>query len=116
MELSQDNFLIPTDGSSGSELVSFGWKICTIQGHMLAQHAGPALVQASSFSTRSLWDSINNESAITRIQQQKEYPYDYPFNTLASDWNIIAQIVALLNESNFNNDFEHVKGHQDKDK
>eukprot|EP00957_Ditylum_brightwellii_P143185 10910127-Ditylum_brightwellii.AAC.1 len=96
-ELSQGNFLIAMDRSSGSNSMSFGWKICTTQGHTLVQHA-------------------DNESIITRIQQQKDYLYDYPFNTLASDWDIIAQIVTVLNESKFNDDFEYLKGHQDRDK
>eukprot|EP00957_Ditylum_brightwellii_P182132 13876673-Ditylum_brightwellii.AAC.1 len=61
-----------------------------------------------------LWVYLDNESAITRIQQQKDYPYNHPFNTLPSDWDIIAQIVAVPNEGKFNDKFEHVKGHQDK--
>eukprot|EP00957_Ditylum_brightwellii_P069741 5296209-Ditylum_brightwellii.AAC.1 len=140
MELRQGNFLIATDGLSGSDSMSFGWKFYTMQGHTLIQHAGPVFGQTSLFQSEaygilsvllflyyaneyvqnntclSFWIYLNNASVITIIQQQKDYPYNYPFNILASDWGIIAQIVALLNESKFNDEFEHVKGHQDKDK
>eukprot|EP00957_Ditylum_brightwellii_P206279 15347675-Ditylum_brightwellii.AAC.1 len=50
------------------------------------------------------------------MHQQKEYLYNYSFNTLSSDWDIIPQIVAVFNKSNFKDAYEHAKGHQDKDK
>eukprot|EP00957_Ditylum_brightwellii_P023088 1741732-Ditylum_brightwellii.AAC.1 len=41
-KLGQGNILIATDGSSGSYLIFFGWKICMQQGQTLVQHAGTA--------------------------------------------------------------------------
>eukprot|EP00957_Ditylum_brightwellii_P017513 1319757-Ditylum_brightwellii.AAC.1 len=32
------------------------------------------------------------------------------------DWDVIAQIVAVICESNLKGEFKHIKGHQDKDK
>eukprot|EP00957_Ditylum_brightwellii_P006387 484898-Ditylum_brightwellii.AAC.1 len=32
--------------------MSFGWKICTSNGEIIAEHAGPAFRQASSFRAK----------------------------------------------------------------
>eukprot|EP00957_Ditylum_brightwellii_P186215 14176547-Ditylum_brightwellii.AAC.1 len=111
MELGQSNFIIATGGSSGTDSMSFGWKIYMQQRKMLVQYSGPAFGQTSLFRLY-----LDNETVITRVHQQKDYPYNYPFNTLASNWDVIAQVVVVLNKTNFNEDFQHVKGHQDKDK
>eukprot|EP00957_Ditylum_brightwellii_P116404 8879033-Ditylum_brightwellii.AAC.1 len=47
MELGQSNFIIATDRSSGTDSMSFGWKIYTQQVKMLVQHSGPAFGQIS---------------------------------------------------------------------
>eukprot|EP00957_Ditylum_brightwellii_P158662 12076547-Ditylum_brightwellii.AAC.2 len=53
MELGQGNFLIITDGSSGSDSMPFGWKMCTLQGQTLVQHVGPAYGQTSLFRSEA---------------------------------------------------------------
>eukprot|EP00957_Ditylum_brightwellii_P058213 4414464-Ditylum_brightwellii.AAC.1 len=107
---------------------------------MLVQHAGPAFGQASSFWSKAYGILsvilllhcakeyaqykeqagfklyLDNESVVTRIKTQQQYPYDYSFNTLTPGWDIIAQIVAVLCGSDISGEFEHVKGHQDKDR
>eukprot|EP00957_Ditylum_brightwellii_P178868 13624578-Ditylum_brightwellii.AAC.1 len=133
-------FIIATDESSGDTLMSFGWKISDHKGTMLVQHAGPAFGQASSFWSEAyrilsvilflhytkeyvqykeqvgfkLY--LDNESVITWIKTQQQYPYDYSFNTLTPVWDIIAHIVAVLCRSDISGEFEHVKGHQDKER
>eukprot|EP00957_Ditylum_brightwellii_P083496 6347749-Ditylum_brightwellii.AAC.1 len=91
--------------------MSFGWKICTSNGDIIAEHVGPAFGQASSFraegygvlsplsffrrameytaSTKTLTCQLylDSKGVITRIQQQQSYPYNYSFNTLTPDWD-----------------------------
>eukprot|EP00957_Ditylum_brightwellii_P179517 13675864-Ditylum_brightwellii.AAC.1 len=48
-KLEHGNFLVATDGFARDTDMSFGWKICTKNGDPIAEHAGPAFGQASSF-------------------------------------------------------------------
>eukprot|EP00957_Ditylum_brightwellii_P140599 10711219-Ditylum_brightwellii.AAC.1 len=41
--------VVVTNSSVGEVDMSFGWKISTLQGETIAEHAGPAFGQASSF-------------------------------------------------------------------
>eukprot|EP00957_Ditylum_brightwellii_P084101 6393749-Ditylum_brightwellii.AAC.1 len=66
--------------------MSFGWKITTKAGNLIALHPGLS------------------------------YPYDYLFHTLDPDWDTIAQIVPIINEPNLHAELKHVKGCQDKNK
>eukprot|EP00957_Ditylum_brightwellii_P172399 13124854-Ditylum_brightwellii.AAC.1 len=91
MELGQSNFIITTDGSPGTDSMSFSWKICTQQGKILEYGQDDNCLNFRLY--------LDDESVITRIHQQEDWPYDCPFNTLASGWDIIAQIVAVLNKS-----------------
>eukprot|EP00957_Ditylum_brightwellii_P206191 15347242-Ditylum_brightwellii.AAC.1 len=59
---------------------------------------------------------LDNESVMRQIKKQQQYPYAYSFNTFTPGWDIIAQIVAVLCRSDIGREFEHVKGHQDKEK
>eukprot|EP00957_Ditylum_brightwellii_P128966 9838327-Ditylum_brightwellii.AAC.1 len=47
--MEQSEFLVVTDGSAGETDMSFRWKICTLNGDHIAEHAGLAFGQASSF-------------------------------------------------------------------
>eukprot|EP00957_Ditylum_brightwellii_P011279 853458-Ditylum_brightwellii.AAC.1 len=49
--MEQSKFMVVTDGSAGEINMSFGWKICTLNGGIIAEHFGPAFGQASSFRT-----------------------------------------------------------------
>eukprot|EP00957_Ditylum_brightwellii_P024167 1821948-Ditylum_brightwellii.AAC.1 len=105
--------------------MSFGWKICTLNGESIVEHADPAFRQASSFqaegygvlsalsffchameyttSTNPLKRQLylHNKGVTTQIQQQQSYPHDYSFNKLTPDWEVIAQISKLLDIGNF---------------
>eukprot|EP00957_Ditylum_brightwellii_P104021 7925345-Ditylum_brightwellii.AAC.1 len=109
MELGQSNFIIATNRLSGTDSMSFGWKICMQQGKAFIQHSGPTFGQTSLFRSEvyrilsvllflyyakeyaqddkclNFQSYLDNESVITIMHQQKDYPYDYSFNTLASD-------------------------------
>eukprot|EP00957_Ditylum_brightwellii_P104058 7927543-Ditylum_brightwellii.AAC.1 len=47
--MEQSKFVVVTDGSAGEIDMSFGWKMCTMNGDIIAEQAGPAFGQASSF-------------------------------------------------------------------
>eukprot|EP00957_Ditylum_brightwellii_P018136 1365705-Ditylum_brightwellii.AAC.1 len=47
--MEQSEFVVVTDGSVGEFDMSFGWKICTLNGENMAEHASPAFGQVSSF-------------------------------------------------------------------
>eukprot|EP00957_Ditylum_brightwellii_P088404 6733427-Ditylum_brightwellii.AAC.1 len=47
--MEQSKFMVVTDGSAGEIDMSFGWKICALNGDIIAKHSGPAFGQASSF-------------------------------------------------------------------
>eukprot|EP00957_Ditylum_brightwellii_P182148 13877856-Ditylum_brightwellii.AAC.1 len=75
--------------------MSFGWKICTMNGDIIQEHSGPAFGQASSFCAKSYWVLsalsffnlameytssamtlafqmyLDNKEAITRIKKQQ---------------------------------------------
>eukprot|EP00957_Ditylum_brightwellii_P110727 8444366-Ditylum_brightwellii.AAC.1 len=48
--MEQSEFMVVTDGSAGEINVSFGWKICTLNGDIITEHLVPAFGQTSSFS------------------------------------------------------------------
>eukprot|EP00957_Ditylum_brightwellii_P009615 724710-Ditylum_brightwellii.AAC.1 len=50
--MEQSEFVVVTDGLVGEFDMSFGWKICTLNGEHIAEHAGPAFGQASSFQAK----------------------------------------------------------------
>eukprot|EP00957_Ditylum_brightwellii_P169941 12935071-Ditylum_brightwellii.AAC.1 len=101
--------LVATDNSDGDTDMSFGWNICTKNGDPIAEHAGLAFGQASSFqaegygvllalsflyraneytaSTTNLQFKLylDNDSVITRIKKQQSYSHDFYFNTLTPD-------------------------------
>eukprot|EP00957_Ditylum_brightwellii_P056422 4276815-Ditylum_brightwellii.AAC.1 len=41
--------MVATDDSAGEINLSFGWKICTMNGDIIAEYSGLAFGQASSF-------------------------------------------------------------------
>eukprot|EP00957_Ditylum_brightwellii_P063609 4828505-Ditylum_brightwellii.AAC.1 len=109
--MEQSEFIVVTNGSVEEIDMLFGWKTCTSNGDIIAEHVGPAFGQASFFqvkgygvlsalsffchameytaSTKTLTDQIylDNRGVITRIQQQQSYFNDYSFNTLTLDWD-----------------------------
>eukprot|EP00957_Ditylum_brightwellii_P109540 8354198-Ditylum_brightwellii.AAC.1 len=51
---------------------------------------------------------IDNKGVVTRTNNQIEYDYDYPYNTLESDWEIIAQLAKYLQMLGSKLKIEHV--------
>eukprot|EP00957_Ditylum_brightwellii_P019230 1449538-Ditylum_brightwellii.AAC.1 len=94
--------------------MSFGWVISLLDSTTLATHSGPAFGQASSFQAEgyglisvtcflynlqiytqltpacNVCIYIDNKGVVTRTNDQIEYKYDYPNNTLEPDWDAIA--------------------------
>eukprot|EP00957_Ditylum_brightwellii_P079503 6045217-Ditylum_brightwellii.AAC.1 len=50
--MEKNEFVVVTDGSVGEFDTSFGWKISTLNGENIAEHAGPAFRQVSSFQAK----------------------------------------------------------------
>ena len=82
-KMEQSKFMVVTDGSAGEIDMSFGWKICTLNGDIIAEHLGPAFGQASSFraegygvlSALSFLHSINKETNIPNVSRQQRSDY-----------------------------------------
>ena len=47
--MEKKEFVVVTEGLVGEVDMSFGWKISTLEGETIAEHADPAFGQASSF-------------------------------------------------------------------
>eukprot|EP00957_Ditylum_brightwellii_P166617 12683072-Ditylum_brightwellii.AAC.1 len=50
--MENNEFVVVTDGSVREVDMSFGWKISTLNGETIAENAGPAFRQASSFQAK----------------------------------------------------------------
>eukprot|EP00957_Ditylum_brightwellii_P208643 15358343-Ditylum_brightwellii.AAC.1 len=72
MELGQSNFIIAIDRSSGTDSMSFSWKICTQQGKTLVQHSGSAFGQTSLFRS----EVYRILSVLLLLYYAKEYAQD----------------------------------------
>eukprot|EP00957_Ditylum_brightwellii_P005909 448135-Ditylum_brightwellii.AAC.1 len=105
--MEQSEFMVVTDGSAGEIDVSFGWKICTFNGDIIAEHSGYGVLSALSFLHRAMEYKastitlafqmyLDNKGVITRVKKQQTYSNDYSFNTLTPDWDVIAQISNIL--------------------
>eukprot|EP00957_Ditylum_brightwellii_P151426 11532025-Ditylum_brightwellii.AAC.1 len=60
-----------------------------------------------------VWVPIDNKGVVTRANNQIEYKYDFPYNTLEPDWDVIVQSAKYLQGIGFKLKIEHVKSHQD---
>eukprot|EP00957_Ditylum_brightwellii_P156210 11889901-Ditylum_brightwellii.AAC.1 len=47
--MEKNEFVVVTNGSVGKFDMPFGWKICTLNGENIAEHASPAFGQVSFF-------------------------------------------------------------------
>eukprot|EP00957_Ditylum_brightwellii_P136538 10412403-Ditylum_brightwellii.AAC.1 len=47
--MEQSKFMVVTNDSAGEIDMSFGWKICMLNGDIKTKHSGPAFGQVSSF-------------------------------------------------------------------
>eukprot|EP00957_Ditylum_brightwellii_P073615 5593921-Ditylum_brightwellii.AAC.1 len=55
----------------------------------------------------------DNEGIVKRINKQLTYTYDYPFNTLKPDWDMVAQAAHTLKPYVDTLTITHIKSHQD---
>eukprot|EP00957_Ditylum_brightwellii_P064705 4910964-Ditylum_brightwellii.AAC.1 len=136
-----ERIIIARDGSSSEEdnLMTFGWRIVNSEEDILAEHAGPAFVQATSFcaegygllsvawflylisqyTTQDVWCKIDiyidNKGMVTQIKDQLKCSHNYLFNTLEPDWDIVAQSAHTLWIYGSNLIITHAKSHQDDD-
>ena len=100
--------------------MSFGWKIVLSSDEPLAEHSGLAFGHATSFWSEgygllsvarflhhgSIYTQttiqckvdihIDNKGIVKRINNQKSYPHDHPYNTLSPNWDLIAQAAITL--------------------
>eukprot|EP00957_Ditylum_brightwellii_P036907 2794704-Ditylum_brightwellii.AAC.1 len=118
-------------------VMKFGWRIVNKGEDILAEHAGPAFGQATSFCVEScgllsvarclhhisqytnqavqceINIYIDNKGIVKRINDQLTYSHDCIFNTLEPDWDIVAQPTHTLKSYGKNLTIAHVKSHQD---
>eukprot|EP00957_Ditylum_brightwellii_P200330 15272992-Ditylum_brightwellii.AAC.1 len=67
--MEKNEFVVVTDGLVGDFDMSFGWKISTLNGANIAEHAGPAFGQASSFQA----EGYGVLSALSFFRRAMEY-------------------------------------------
>eukprot|EP00957_Ditylum_brightwellii_P205536 15344294-Ditylum_brightwellii.AAC.1 len=134
-----NNNYVASDGSASEEenTLSFGWVISLLDSTTLATHSGPAfgqasLLQAEGYGLLSVTHFLyqlqiytqltpacnvciytDNKEVVTGTNNQIQYEYDYPYNTLEPDWDFIAQLAEYLQALGSKLKIEHVKSHQD---
>eukprot|EP00957_Ditylum_brightwellii_P040471 3063038-Ditylum_brightwellii.AAC.1 len=55
---------------------------------------------------------IDNKGVVTWVDNQIGYTFNYPYNTLESDWAAIAQSAEYLQSLGLKLTIEHIKTHQ----
>ena len=136
--------IFASDGSAPQGKGSFAWILSDLQGNRMARCSGPVfghkigsyrsegygilsvlrfLLRMKEIHThpgdpRSHSLKSDSKSMIQVIHKHKGYAKIFPNATMASEWDVIAEILttmkALTNE--FTPELSHVKGHQDRDK
>eukprot|EP00957_Ditylum_brightwellii_P065333 4955442-Ditylum_brightwellii.AAC.1 len=118
-------------------VMTFGWIIINNDKEILAEHAGPAFGQVTSFrvegygilsASQFLYHIskytnqtikcdmniyIDDEGIVKRLKDQLAYTHDYLFNTLEPVWDVVAQVADTLKQYNSLITITHVKSHQD---
>ena len=144
--LSTQTCILVSDGSAPSPKASFAWILASPDGRRLARCSGPAFgYKASSYraegygmlsGTRFLYHISNllqteptprnlqpvefrcdNKSMIEVTVKHCKYQQVYPNATMASDWDIIAELRETIHQipETSRPSYRHIKGHQDKD-
>eukprot|EP00957_Ditylum_brightwellii_P203832 15336423-Ditylum_brightwellii.AAC.1 len=70
--MEQSEFIVVTNGSAGEIDMSLGWKICTLNGDIVAEHAELsffccAMKYTASTKTLTCQMYLDNKGVITRI-------------------------------------------------
>eukprot|EP00957_Ditylum_brightwellii_P112730 8593800-Ditylum_brightwellii.AAC.1 len=89
--------IIGSDGTSDNAM-SVGWVISKDDSTRLIECEGPTYYFLASFRAEGYG---------------VKYPYDYLYNTLESDWDIIAQTVGIIQLISMYIYIKNVKGYQD---
>eukprot|EP00957_Ditylum_brightwellii_P003816 289885-Ditylum_brightwellii.AAC.1 len=69
--MEQSKFMVVTDGSAGEIDMSFGWKICTLNGDIIAEHTAlsffcRAIEYTASTKKLTFQMYLDNKGMITR--------------------------------------------------
>eukprot|EP00957_Ditylum_brightwellii_P122682 9356118-Ditylum_brightwellii.AAC.1 len=71
-------------------------------------------MQALYLEKRHCFVQKDNKGVVTRANNQTEYKFDFPYNTLKPDWDVIAESAKYLQGLGSKLKIEHVKSHQDE--
>eukprot|EP00957_Ditylum_brightwellii_P045043 3417103-Ditylum_brightwellii.AAC.1 len=118
-------------------IMSFGWKISLLDATTLATHSGSAIGHASLFYTKGygllsvsrflhhlqkytnltpackIKIYIDNKGIVTWVNNQIGYTFDYLYNTLEPDWDVITQSAEYLRRLSTKLTIGHVRSDQD---
>jgi hypothetical protein len=134
-------FLIASDGGVTDFHASFGWVLCSKDGDRLVSCSGPAFgYRPSSYRAEgygilsarrflihlALFHDVkfgncthycDNEGILKAIENGRDFDNWYPNATLVADWDVVYEIIqSLTHKNSCFVSFEHVKGHQDREK
>jgi hypothetical protein len=137
----QQQLIIASDGSVQDHRAAFGWIITTTGGIRIAKCSGPAYgYKPSSYRAEGYvllsvirflhtsqkkwgWQStstiICDNKAIVQILQVPIKQEDtYPSLAISAEWDILSEIRTTLDHNMMRSSiqFQHIKGHADKDK
>ena len=141
--INNNQCIFASDGSAPPLKGSFAWVLSDLQGNRLAQCSGPVfgykigsyraegygilsvlrfllrmqelhqLAQPPKHSLRS-----DSKSMLQVIHKHKGYAKIFPNATMASDWDVVAEITSTLKQlpEILTPEMQHIKGHQDRQK
>ena len=141
LRLVSEPTLVASDGSVQGSRASFAWVMSTVDGNRFATCVGPALglkptsYRAEGYGILSLVRFLHlikqqfntqidchvvcdNEAMVKRTRSPNDVTKVYPNETLASDWDVLAEIWSTLHQNNLADSItvQHIKGHSDKHK
>eukprot|EP00957_Ditylum_brightwellii_P088341 6728938-Ditylum_brightwellii.AAC.1 len=96
------------DGSNDDNTMMLGWKIVTHNSKLLIECARSEFVQAALFLSKGY-----GLFSIKHITQQMQHPFEYNYDALEPDWDIIAKALDTLKSFNDMVNIYYLKGHQD---
>jgi hypothetical protein len=128
--------ILVSDGSACDKSMSFGWVLSLHDGTVLARCSGPVPGQELSFRSEGygMLSEIrflqhifeychetragpfrfitDNQGLIRRAITSLAFDDPYPNSTLATDRDVVNEIVTTLKKMSIEHSFQHVKGHQ----
>jgi hypothetical protein len=128
-----------TDGSVQDHKASFGWKLCNLEGFLIAQCNGPApgwkphsfraeaygylsfvrflllLERDPALTGMALPVYTDSDSLLKRLAQHRKYKYETPNDTLWPDWDVTSMLFDSINLLRTKPTETWIKSHQDDD-